>query len=67
MISAATIVPADDPKTLRFKVPGSCAIDEDQPLVLRLISDNVTRSDDTWGIDSRQLSYILTRVTLVSR
>lgn len=61
------VVPADDPKTLRFTVPGSCAIDEDQPLVLRLISDNVTLSDDPWGIDSRQLSYILNRVTLVSR
>jgi hypothetical protein len=60
------VIPADDPKTLRFKVPESCAIDEAQPLVLRLISDNVTRGDP-WGIDSRQLSYILTRVALVPR
>lgn len=60
------VVPADEPKTLRFNIPESCAIDEGHPLLLRLISDNVTQGD-LWGIDSRQLSYILTRVTLVPR
>ena len=62
----SNVVPQDSVTTLTFKVPASCALDESQPLLLRLISDNVTRGDP-WGIDSRQLSYILTRVTLVPR
>jgi hypothetical protein len=34
---------------------------------LRLISDNITRGSSRWGLEDRQLSYILTRVTLVPR
>jgi hypothetical protein len=61
------VVPANVLTTLTFKVPESCAIDESQPVLLRLMSDNVSRGDDQWGIEGRQLSYILTRVTLVTR
>ena len=60
-------VPPDILTTLTFRVPKTCAVDESQPLLLRLISDNVSRGNDRWGIESRQLSYVLDRVTLVPR
>ncbi|MGH6824138.1 ArnT family glycosyltransferase [Methyloceanibacter sp.] len=61
----SNVVPTDRVTTLTFKVPATCALGEGQPLVLRLISDNISRGDSRWGIESRQLSYILTRVALV--
>jgi hypothetical protein len=63
----SNVVPADSMTTVTFKVPPNCALDESQPMLLRLISDNISRGDSRWGIESRQLSYILTRVTLVPR
>jgi hypothetical protein len=62
----SNVLPADSVTTLTFSVPATCDLDGGQPLLLRLISDNVVR-EDPWGIENRQLSYILTRVTLVPR
>ena len=61
------VVPTDTVATLTFKVPANCAVEENQPLLLRLISDNITRGSSRWGLEDRQLSYILTRVTLLPR
>jgi hypothetical protein len=63
----SNILPPDTVTTLAFKVPENCVVEENQPLLLRLISDNISRGSSRWGIEDRQLSYILTRVTLVPR